>query len=317
MKTAHHKLPHWDKRNFCNVLISALGGDGANMMAKLLFKIGCEQFGLDGGYDASYGSEKKGTPTDVSLRFCYEGTPVRECGTTTRPHILVVFHDDMIRPLEIGKGLQLDGTAIVNTTRSPEEMREMLEVTSGEIDCVDATRIAAETGSRLNMPMLALLRDALNFPAEIVAEAVAHTWPKAEKQNLAAFRAAVDRAKSDRFIDDGRFVPKPYMVKRGPVGYLNMLNGGAIDALTHSSVGRDNRIAGRGRVPVFKPGECTSCGICLTVCSDPGGLQWRNGKLVGIDEAFCKGCMRCIEVCPLAEKGKALLRPEPSEVLAE
>lgn len=315
MKVAHYKLPHWDHRGFCNVLISALGGDGANMMAKLLFRIGCEHFRLDGGYDASYGSEKKGTPTDVSVRFCTEGTPVRECGTTTRPHILVIFHDDLIATLELGKGLQLDGTVIVNSAKSPAELRELLELPSGEVVCVDATRIAAETGSRLNMPMLALLCDGLNFPVEVVAEAVAHTWPNVEKQNLAAFRAAEARAQSDRFSDDGRFQSRPYIVRRGSVGYLNMLDGGAIDALTHTTAGRDNRIAGRGRVPVFRPGECTSCGICLTVCSDPGGLLWRAGKLVGIDTAFCKGCMRCIEVCPLSKKGKALLKPERSEVL--
>jgi Pyruvate/2-oxoacid:ferredoxin oxidoreductase delta subunit len=28
--------------------------------------------------------------------------------------------------------------------------------------------------------------------------------------------------------------------------------------------------------------------------------------MVGIDERFCKGCMRCVEVCPETKKGKAL-----------
>jgi Pyruvate/2-oxoacid:ferredoxin oxidoreductase delta subunit len=27
----------------------------------------------------------------------------------------------------------------------------------------------------------------------------------------------------------------------------------------------------------------------------------------GIDERFCKGCMRCVEVCPSTKKGKALV----------
>jgi pyruvate ferredoxin oxidoreductase gamma subunit len=85
-----------------------------------------------------------------------------------------------------------------------------------------------------------------------------------------------------------------------------MLNGGTIDALTHSTRDRDNRLAGRGRVPEFHAESCNSCGICLTVCSDPGGLLWREGRMVGIDEHFCKGCMRCVEVCPETKKGKAL-----------
>src|ERR1043166_9969434 len=92
MSISYH-LPIHDARGFCNVLLSALGGDGANMAGKLLFKIGCTHFGLDGGYDARYGSEKKGTPTDVSVRFCEIGTPVRQSGPTVTPNVLVVFHD--------------------------------------------------------------------------------------------------------------------------------------------------------------------------------------------------------------------------------
>ena len=58
-----YKLPYQDSLGFCNVFISAIGGDGANMAAKLLFKIGVTALGLDGAYDARYGSEKKGTAT--------------------------------------------------------------------------------------------------------------------------------------------------------------------------------------------------------------------------------------------------------------
>ena len=89
-----YRLPTRDDLGFCNILICALGGDGANMAGKLLFKIGCSEFDLDGGYDAKYGSEKKGTPTDVSVRFCFGGTAVRQSGPTETPHFLVAFHAD-------------------------------------------------------------------------------------------------------------------------------------------------------------------------------------------------------------------------------
>ncbi|MFQ5895356.1 MAG: hypothetical protein ACE5JJ_06015, partial [Nitrospinota bacterium] len=70
-----YQLPLQERRGFCNVFFSAIGGDGANMAARLLFQVGVDHLGLDGGYDASYGSEKKGTPTDVSVKFCPLGTP--------------------------------------------------------------------------------------------------------------------------------------------------------------------------------------------------------------------------------------------------
>ncbi|MFO0974226.1 MAG: 2-oxoacid:acceptor oxidoreductase family protein [Phycisphaerae bacterium] len=299
-------LPFRDDLGFCNILLSALGGDGANMGAKLLFKVGCEAFGLDGGYDARYGSEKKGTPTDVSVRFCEPGTPVRQSGPTNRPHFLVVFHADLIAPLELWRGLHDGAVCIVNTPQSPAATRETLRLHRGRVVCVDGTRIAYESKSRLNMPLIAALCHEFGLPDAQMREYVASAWPNVAASNLSAMGRAIAEAVRAGFDVDERFVragPKP---TRGAIGWRNMLNGGVIDARTHSTIGRDNRVAGRGRVPHFEPAACNSCGICLTVCSDPGGLLWREGRMAGIDPLFCKGCMRCVEVCPTTKKGHAL-----------
>jgi len=299
------EMPYRDELGFCNILICALGGDGANMAGKMLFQIGVEHMSLDGGYDARYGSEKKGTPTDVSVRFCKPGTPVRQSGPTSSPHVLVVFHADLIAPLELMRGLREKALCIVNTTRSPAEMRSELRLHSGRITCVDATRIAAETGSRLNMPLLAALCHELKMPDEEIRGVIQKKWPRVAERNLSAFDRAIAGLHSSEFAPDG-FALLPPRVTRGEIGWRNMLNGGTVDALTHTTINRDNRVAGRGRVPQFHPESCTSCGICLTVCSDPGGLLWREGRMQGIDPLFCKGCMRCVEVCPETKKGKAL-----------
>jgi len=301
----NYQLPYCDELGFCNVLISALGGDGANMAAKLLFKLGCEEFGLDGGYDAKYGSEKKGTPTDVSVRFCEIGTRVRQVGPTNTPHFLVVFHTDLILPLELNSGLLPGATCIVNTVESPQTIREKLRLHSGRVICVNATKIAIESKSRLNIPLLAVLARRLGFDDETVKSRIASQWPRAAEANLAGFNRALESVSEAVFESDG-YPLHPPTITRGPIGWRNMLNGGTIDALTHGTAGRDNRVAGRGRVPEFNPDFCTSCGICLTVCSDPGGLIWHEGRMVGIDSAFCKGCMRCVEVCRETKKGKAL-----------
>ncbi len=306
-----YELPARDDLGFCNVLFAALGGDGANMAAKLLFKIGCTRFGLDGGYDARYGSEKKGTPTDVSVRFCERGTPVRQSGPTSRPHFLVAFYADLIEPLELNRGLSPNAVCIVNTHEPPRHIRRLLKLHSGKIVCVDATKIAYECRSRLNMPLLGALCHELAFPDEEIKSQIAAQWPQAAAVNVSAFERAVQECKagdlrSAKFDYDGCFELVPPATLAGLIGYRNMLNGGTIDALTHNTKGRDNRLAGRGRVPVFQPESCNSCAICLTVCSDPGGLLWREGRMLGIDPLFCKGCMRCVEVCPTTKKGKAL-----------
>ncbi|MFO0837935.1 MAG: 2-oxoacid:acceptor oxidoreductase family protein [Phycisphaerae bacterium] len=306
---AAYQLPARDELGFCNILLSALGGDGANMSAKLLFKIGCTEFGLDGGYDARYGSEKKGTATDVSVRFCDLGNPVRQAGPTNRPHFLVVFHENMIEPCELYRGLHPGAVVIVNSTKRPADLRPALHLHSGRIVCVDATRIAFEVGGRLNMPLLAALAHELRFPDEAIKRAVVKQWPRAEKANLTAYEKSVAEAASAEFAQDG-FALLPPTQSRGAIGWRNMLNGGTVDALTHTTAGRDNRIAAQGRVPRFDPAACNSCSICMTVCSDPGGLMWQQGRLTGVDDRFCKGCMRCVEVCPPTKKGKGLTTPE-------
>lgn len=310
MSSNGYHLPRRDELGFCNILMSALGGDGANMAAKLIFKTGCTRFGLDGGYDAKYGSEKKGTATDVSVRFCELGTPVRQSGPTNRPHFLVVFHADLIEPLELHRGLQPQASCVVNTIETPAVIRERLRLESGRVVCVDATRIAHEAGSRLNMPLLAALLHELHFPDEEMKALISKQWPRAAVANLSAYEKALEGSVVAEFASDGRYRTAPPAVTRGPLGWRNMLNGGTVDALTHNTKGRDNRIAAQGRVPRFNEAACTSCGICLTVCSDPGGLMWREGRMTGIDPAFCKGCMRCVEVCPSNKKGQALMVPE-------
>ncbi len=108
-----HVLPYQDDLGFTNILMSALGGDGANLAAKLLFKIAVEKLDLDGGYDAKYGSEKTGTTTNVSIRLAPYGTPVRESGPTRRPHMLSVFRELLIRTQDLVRGLQADATVMV------------------------------------------------------------------------------------------------------------------------------------------------------------------------------------------------------------
>jgi pyruvate ferredoxin oxidoreductase gamma subunit len=301
------QLPARDLLGFCNILFVALGGEGANTAAKLLFKLGCGQLDLEGGYDARYGSEKKGTVTEVSIRFGRRGTPVRQTGPTRSPHFLVVFHDDLIAPLELGRGLPVGAVVIVNTTRPPATLRDTFQLHSGRIVTVDASHIAYTSRSRLNMPLLGVLCHELGIPDEGIREAVAAQWPRAAAANVAALTSALAAVTAARFEADGRHELSRPPVLRGPVGWRNMANGGTIDARRFTTQGRDNRIAGRGRIPHFDAALCNSCGLCLTVCSDPGGLIWREGRMLGIDPLFCKGCMRCVELCPETKKGRALL----------
>lgn len=308
-----HVLPYGDELGFTNILMTALGGDGANMAAKLLFKIAVEKLHLDGGYDAKYGSEKTGTPTDVSIRLCPFGTPVRESGPTRRPHMLSIFRERLIRGQNLVAGLEPDATVMVNTTRTPAEMRRELRLNSGKIVALDATRTAVETKSRLNMPMLAVLCDHLGFPADVVKEAIAAQWPRAREANLCAFDKAVGLAVTETFEPSEEF---PLVEPARPVsaiGYENMLDGGAIDALVNINTPNGDGEP-LGRVPVFIEELCSHCGLCLVPCPEPGSLVWKDKKMVAVNALYCKGCMQCVEICPTTKRGKALVEAELAAV---
>ncbi|MHB9024573.1 MAG: 2-oxoacid:acceptor oxidoreductase family protein [Armatimonadota bacterium] len=311
---SNYQLPYQDGRGFTNCLLSAIGGDGANMAAKLLFKIAAEELNLDGAYDARYGSEKKGTPTDVSLRLCYFGTPVRESGPTNRPHILCVFRENLIGGL--ARGLQADATVIVNTCKTPEAVRDELKLHSGTIYVLDAAKIALETHSRLNMPMMAMLASVLNFPEDAVVKKIKETWPRAVEPNVAAYKAAVGQAISQTFAADDKYSLVEPVEVRGVLGYDNMLDGGAINSLTNSTITRNNAYARSNPAPTYDREVCIDCAKCLTTCPEPGAIVWEGNKMAGIDLAYCKACMRCVVTCPVTKKGKALKDPAEEGVTA-
>lgn len=62
--------------------------------------------------------------------------------------------------------------------------------------------------------------------------------------------------------------------------------------ITNSLVG-----SREGKLPYFIVDKCINCGLCDTTCPDMV-FQFKDGKNLGMDLYHCKGCMRCVEVCP-------------------
>lgn len=310
------QLPYSDELGFCNIKLSAIGGDGANMAGKMIFKIAVEYLGLDGAFDAKYGSEKKGTPTDVSVKLCELGNAVRESGPTEIPHILGVFREQLIEPLNLVMGLQENATVVVNTQKSPDEIRDMLKLHSGRIICIDALSIASETRSRLNMPMLCGVVKGLGLPEEIFEDTIRKTWPnpKVMEANIAAFEQTMSRMQDKTFEADGKYelVPGRWTYET-PIGWRNQNIGGYMDNRTYSLHQKDNRITRQGLLPKLDEEICIHCGKCIYTCADPGAIVFENSRMTGFNYAYCKGCLRCVAVCPSTKKGKALSAAKEAE----
>jgi len=309
-----YSLPYQDEYGFCKILMSAIGGDGANTVGKMIFELGVNEFNLDGGYDAKYGSEKTGTPTSVSIRLCPDDVEVRTSGPTQSPHILVGFYLSVLKKQGFHKNLPEGATVAINTKLSPEEIRDEIELYSGKIITLDAGKIVDETGSRLNMPMLWLLARELDYPFDAVENAVAKKWPSVKETNLAAFNRA------EELYEEQTFEPKEEYKniqskeeQPSPIGYENMPYGGSLPSRYFLTQPHPERTHALGIEPQFDPEICIHCGNCVLNCPDPGAIVFEDGAMKGINADICKRCMRCTLVCPETKKGKALVRPSKTK----
>jgi pyruvate ferredoxin oxidoreductase gamma subunit len=87
-------------------------------------------------------------------------------------------------------------------------------------------------------------------------------------------------------------------------GYDNAPIGG-INPLFGSTVSSDVSAAREGFLPLFSPDKCIHCGLCDSTCPDMVFQflmgEWRGKTMMmnrGLDYHHCKGCLRCVDVCP-------------------
>ena len=70
----------------------------------------------------------------------------------------------------------------------------------------------------------------------------------------------------------------------------------------------------RTKRPVFIPEKCINCMACWVYCPDAAVIV-KDGKVVGFDYEYCKGCGICAHECPV--KGKAIIMISEKEARAK
>ena len=178
----------------------ARGGQGAVTAAKLVAETALEQ---DKYFQAmpEYGAERMGAPIVAFTRIADE--PVTIHSGVTDPDIVIVLDDSLLKNVPVTAGLKSDGTIIVNTTKSPEQIRTALGVADQTVATVDATGIAIDTIKRAipNTPMLGALCKATGImEIQMVLDHVKKSLAKkfsdeVVEGNVAAVRRAYEEAK--------------------------------------------------------------------------------------------------------------------------
>ncbi len=134
----------------------ARGGQGAKTAATLVAAVALEEGKYGQGFP-DYGPERMGAPIRGYTRISDE--PVRIHSAIYTPDVVVVLDETLIDSVNVCEGLKEGGTVIVNTAKSPAEMREQLRLEGGKLYTVDATQISIDELGRAipNAPMMGAL----------------------------------------------------------------------------------------------------------------------------------------------------------------
>ncbi len=303
-------LPCVNENGCYEIRLESIGGLGANLCGKLLGELGAAYMGLNASSFSSYGSEKRGSPVKSYVRWSAPDQNIMYNSPVEHPNMLVIFHSALSKAMPVTAGADENCIVVVNTSAAPDEMREDLKLCGGTVCCVDALKLAMESKSRINMVMLGAVAKASGFiPPEEVKKLITDTlgkkYPAALKNNLTGFELGFENVRCQFFEPDGRYEKQPYSEVKSKWGYENAPLGGA-NPHFGSTVSNDLSPSREGFIPLFIPQKCIHCGLCDTTCPDmvfqflPGEYRGKPEMMNrGLDYHHCKGCLRCVDVCPV------------------
>ena len=129
------------------------GGQGAKTASLLLADVAFSSGMYVQGFP-EYGPERMGAPITAYNRIGHE--PVRVHSNIYEPNFVVVVDETLIKNIEVEKGLKEGGAIIINSERTPEELRKELRGYTGRVYTCNARKISEEClGKYLpNTPML-------------------------------------------------------------------------------------------------------------------------------------------------------------------
>lgn len=290
------------EKKYYEIKLESVGGMGANLCGKLLGELGAMYLGFDSQSFASYGSEKRGSPVKSFIRWSKEKININS--PITNPDVLGVFYEHILTKKGSLNGISDKTVVVINTDKDPDYVINHLKVR--KIYTIDCTKLMMETKSRLNMIMFGAIIKAIGFVKledceKLVKETIGKKYPNLLEVNLTGLRRGYFDVQMKEFD-----VPESYVHQevKQKWGYENAPLGG-INPQIGSSVVNELSATRDGYIPLFIPERCIQCVLCDITCPDMV-FQFREGEYKGRkmmvnhgpDYHHCKGCMRCVEICP-------------------
>lgn len=294
-------LPTSDEKDYYEIRLESIGGLGANLCGKMMGEMGLKYMGLNSAAFSSYGSEKTGTPVKSYIRYSRFEQEIRVHSPIKNPDLLAVFHEALLTDASALEGCGEQTILVVNTESGAERL---IVPAAKEVYCVPAQKIAMETKARINVVMLGAMVRASGFlPLEaaerICEETLGQKYPQALPGNLAGIRQGYEKAVRVQGARRRRAKEK----LRGGTGDAPE---GGVNPWFGNSVISDLSASRQGYFPIFIKERCINCGLCDSTCPDmvfqfKKGIFKEREMMVnqGLDYYHCKGCLRCVSVCPV------------------
>lgn len=132
------------------------GGQGAKTASLLLADAAFNTGKYIQGFP-EYGPERMGAPITAYNRI--SNTPIRIHSNIYEPDYVVVVDDSLLEAVDVTAGLKPNGAIVINTTKSGNELKPLLNGYTGDVYTIDARKISLETLGKYfpNTPMLAAI----------------------------------------------------------------------------------------------------------------------------------------------------------------
>lgn len=129
------------------------GGQGAKTASLLLAEAAFDTGKYVQGFP-EYGPERMGAPITAYNRVSDEKITIHS--NIYEPDYVVVVDETLVDVVDVTAGLKKEGAILINTPKSPEEIRKKLKGYQGKIYTIDAREISMATLGRYfpNTPML-------------------------------------------------------------------------------------------------------------------------------------------------------------------
>lgn len=178
------------------------GGQGAKTASLLLADAAFNTGKYIQGFP-EYGPERMGAPITAYNRISDEKITIHS--NIYEPDFVVVVDDSLIEYVDVTAGLKESGAIVINTSKTPEEVKPLLKGYNGKVYTIDAKTISIETlGAYFpNTPMLAAIvkvskiMDEQAFLDDMV-DSFKHKFakkPEVIEGNMAALKRALNEIK--------------------------------------------------------------------------------------------------------------------------